>query len=201
MKVVGAIEKTSPRLKETGLETNHPISFLKGYKTSTDPGMDRILGAVWWGNRAAGPFLRDATQKEHKILRLRLVWLADHIQVGRSDRSAGPWHCSQKENGLGQEHCPALAPGRWSRRAVAGARSAEQQCQGALGTGQAGEHPSTGQTKQPQNVHSTRMGAHALTIFLPGTHSLSLNTTRTKKNMEQEAACAIFVHSVAPEWC
>lgn len=62
MKAVGAIEKISPRLKETGLETNHAISFLNRCKTSKDPAVGRILGAVCWGNGAAGPFLRDATQ-------------------------------------------------------------------------------------------------------------------------------------------
>lgn len=115
---------------------------------------DSILGAVWWVNGATGPFLRDATQKEHKILRHSLVWPAG----GRPDRSAGQWHCSlnssQKENVLGQEHNSfpwlqaAGAEGQWQ-----GARTAEQLCQGTLGTGQGGEHPNTGQTKQQKKHH------------------------------------------------
>lgn len=149
-----------------GLETSHPTSLVNRYKSSKEPAKGQNPGSCVVGNGAAGPFLRDATQQERKILRHSLVWLAEHIQVagltGQQDHSTA--HSRDHRKKMFWDRSTAASPGSRQVQQKGGERQPGLQNSSARapgdGTGQGREHPNTGQTKQQK---------HGLVHVGPGT--------------------------------
>lgn len=121
MKEVGAIDKTSPRLKETGLKTNHPSSFLNRHKTSEDPAQGQNPGSCvageWSSRTISEGCYTERTQNA------QIVWSGLQttcIQVAGLTRSLLSAVLTKiKCFGTGTQQ-PLLAPGSWNRSAVTG---------------------------------------------------------------------------------
>lgn len=94
---------------------------------------------MWWGNAAAGPFLREATQKEHQIPRHSLLWLAEHTQLaglaGQQDH--GTAHSTAHRQKMFGDRNTRASPGsrQLEQKGSDRARTAEQLCQDTWGQG------------------------------------------------------------------